>query len=62
MKLSTLVWPPQLQYPPHKAPAARVINFDLSRMVYEGPIATGGGHSDIYKDDVLHLLWAACEI
>lgn len=36
-----------------------VTNFDGSKMIYEGPVATGGGHTDIYKDDVTYLLWAA---
>lgn len=59
----------------HKAPAFAVLdgspplpisetgptvtNIDASKMIYEGPVAAGGGHTDIYKDDVVYLLWAA---
>jgi hypothetical protein len=38
------------------------LNLDCSRIVYEGPVATGGGHSDIYKDDIVNLLWAVTQI
>lgn len=34
------------------------INLDGSRMIYEGSIPSGGGHTDIYKDDVVYLMWA----
>ena len=34
------------------------LTIDASRMIYEGAQGSGGGHSDIYKDDVTHLLWA----
>jgi hypothetical protein len=36
-----------------------VINLDGSKMIYEGEVASGGGHTDVYKDDVTYLLWAA---
>lgn len=36
-----------------------VTNFDGSKMIYEGSVAAGGGHTDIYKDDVTYLLWVA---
>jgi len=34
------------------------LNLDASRLIYEGATATGGGHDDIFKDDVVHLIWA----
>jgi hypothetical protein len=35
------------------------LNLDASRLIYEGPVAVGGGHDDIFKDDVVNLIWAA---
>ena len=35
-----------------------ILNLDASRMIYEGPVVDGGGHGDIFKPDVLHLIWA----
>ena len=35
-----------------------IINIDASKMIYEGAVASGGGHSDLYKDDVILLLWS----
>jgi pimeloyl-ACP methyl ester carboxylesterase len=40
----------------------RVLNIDASRLLYEGPPAAGGGHDDIFKDDVLYLLWAVSRL
>jgi pimeloyl-ACP methyl ester carboxylesterase len=34
-----------------------VVNLDASRMIFDGPVSAGGGHADIFKDDVVHLLW-----
>jgi hypothetical protein len=34
------------------------INLDGSRMIYFGQVLSGGAHTDIYKDDVVHLMWA----
>lgn len=58
---SMLVAPPPLKAmaPP---PPPLVYNLDASRLIYEGGMATGGGHDDIFKDDVVHLLWSACSI
>lgn len=39
-----------------------VFNLDASRIVYDGGIALGGGHDDIFKDDVVNLFWAAVEL
>lgn len=39
-----------------------ILNLDASRIVFDGPVAGGGGHSDIYKDDVMHLCWAVTRI
>jgi hypothetical protein len=35
-----------------------IVNLDASRFIYEGSVATGGGHGDIFKDDLIHLAWA----
>jgi hypothetical protein len=35
-----------------------VLNLDCSRFVYEGNPLLGGGHGDIFKNDVVHLVWA----
>ena len=35
-----------------------VLNLDGSRIIFEGGIALGGGHGDIFKDDVVHLVWS----
>lgn len=55
-RYAALVRPPHL--PPALGAPPRIINLDASRIVYEGPVATGGGHGDIFKDDVIHLVWA----
>jgi hypothetical protein len=34
------------------------LNIDASRFEYEGPPLSGGAHSDIFKDDLVNLLWA----
>jgi hypothetical protein len=38
------------------------MNMEGSRLVYLGKAAMGGGHGDIFKDDVVHLAWAATQI
>lgn len=53
-----LVRPPCLEAQTPPSPGPRVVNFDASRLVYDGPAAIGGGHNDIFKDDVIHLLWS----
>jgi hypothetical protein len=52
---ASLADPPQL---PGPMGALSILNLDASRMVYEGPVVSGGAHTDIYKDDVINLLWA----
>jgi pimeloyl-ACP methyl ester carboxylesterase len=52
-EFASLVKPPCLDV---TSPPA--ISLDASRIIYEGPAATGGGHGDIFKDDVVNLLWA----
>lgn len=42
--------------------APLVLNLDASRMIFEGPVALGGGHGDIFKDDVVHLVWSVTAI
>ncbi len=39
-----------------------LLNLDASRIVYEGSLALGGGHGDIFKDDVVNLIWAATSL
>lgn len=56
--------PPSLVVPPQLGPIdpnTKVINVDASRIIYSGAVAAGGGHGDIFKDDVLHVLWAAMQ-
>lgn len=36
----------------------RLLNLDASRIVYAGPVPSGGAHTDIFKEDVLQLTWA----
>jgi hypothetical protein len=43
-------------------PPPKVYNLDASRLIYEGGVALGGGHDDVFKDDVVHLLWSACSL
>ena len=38
-----------------------LVNLDASRMIFDGPVASGGGHSDIFKDDIIHLCWAVSQ-
>ena len=52
---ASLADPPVLQ---GKAGERAIFNIDASKMIYEGPPLSGGGHTDIYKDDVILLLWA----
>ena len=54
---ASLVTPPDLQ-----VTAPCLLNIDASRLIYYGSPALGGGHDDIFKDDVLHLLWAVTHI
>ncbi len=35
-----------------------LLNADASRIIYDGPPLTNGGHDDIFKDDVVNLMWA----
>lgn len=41
---------------------ALILNIDASRMIYEGSVAAGGGHDDIFKDEVVHLLWSVLKL
>ncbi len=47
-------WPNQ----PAQQGGAVVLNVDCSRFVYEGNPLLGGGHGDIFKNDIVHLIWA----
>lgn len=61
---ASLVVPPNLSEEIETAskrtgiPWKHALNLDASRLIYKGSPAAGGGHDDIYKDDVIHLLWA----
>lgn len=55
-----LVAPPPL--PDMMPKPCSVVNLDASRLIYEGAIATGGGHSDIFKDDIVNLIWSATRL
>jgi len=55
LPFASLADPPHL---PGPATGLSVLNLDASRMVYAGSPASGGAHTDIYKDDVVNLLWA----
>ena len=54
---ASLVTPPDLD-----VTAPCMLNIDASRLIYFGAPALGGGHDDIFKDDVLHLLWAVSHV
>lgn len=62
--LAMLVEPPPLGEIVSELPASdrQALNLDMSRIVYEGPIPLGGGHTDIYKDDVINLVWAVTRL
>lgn len=36
----------------------RVLNIDGSRLIFDGPVVPQGAHGDIFKDDIVQLLWA----
>jgi len=38
------------------------MSLDASRLEYEGNPAAGGGHDDIFKDDVVNLLWSVTNV
>jgi pimeloyl-ACP methyl ester carboxylesterase len=63
---TSLTEPPPLSHllEGHKTVDPRVwlLNLDASRMIYEGPVLAGGGHGDIFKPDVLHLIWAVTRL
>jgi hypothetical protein len=42
--------------------APYALNLDASRLIYQGSPAAGGGHDDVYKDDVIHMLWAITQL
>ncbi len=56
--------PPMLVMPPPlgtSSASVKAINIDASRLIYDGSPAMGGGHGDIFKDDVIHVLWASMQ-
>ncbi len=46
-----------LQKERHTTDKPWIVNLDASRFIYEGAAAVGGGHDDIFKDDLIHLVW-----
>lgn len=64
-RLASLVHPPDLRgWLSESGPQDRpwLLNLDASRMIYEGSAAVGGGHDDLFKDDVVHLIWAVSRL
>ncbi len=51
-----------LQKARHTTNKPWIVNLDASRFIYEGAVATGGGHDDIFKDDLIHLLWGVIHL
>lgn len=39
-----------------------VVNIDASRLITGGSITSGGSHTLVYRDDVLHLVWAVVRL
>ncbi|AIE88135.1 hypothetical protein [Fimbriimonas ginsengisoli] len=39
-----------------------LLNIDASRICYEGNPAAGGGHDDVFKDDVVNLIWSVTRL
>ncbi len=58
---ASLSQPPDLASHVHGA-APYALNLDASRLIYAGDAAAGGGHDDVYKDDVIHMLWAITQL
>lgn len=67
-QFASLVWPPNLNDDEYltcldvkqaHTGGLRFVNLDASRLIYQGNPAAGGGHTDIFKDDVIYLAWAA---
>lgn len=58
-EFATLTAPPTLDPPPIPQPPVGncKVNLDASRFEYQGPPTAGGAHSDIFKDDLVCLLW-----
>jgi hypothetical protein len=65
---ASLVEPPKLpdllvkHVKPGPADFPWLLNLDASRLIYDGPVSLGGGHGDIFKDDVIHLTWAVTRL
>jgi len=55
---ASLVHPPLIE--PLTGVKPFIVNLDASRIIFEGPVAAGGGHDDVFKDDVVYLVWALC--
>ncbi len=62
---ATLVKPPHFDPPPEPIRAGTeryVLNLDASHIEFEGPPLSGGAHTDIYRDDVVNLLWGVVRL
>ena len=55
---ASLVQPPDIALYLKDCHVPYVLNLDASRLIFAGGVAAGGGHDDIYKDDVIHMIWA----
>ena len=44
----------------HEVP--RILNIDASRLIFRGPVLLGGGHEDIFKDDIVNLIWSVTKL
>ncbi|MGC8669227.1 MAG: peptidoglycan-binding protein [Chthonomonadales bacterium] len=61
-----------LAHPPNLLPAFTshgdpgdppwLLNLDASRVMYEGHPAAGGSHDDVFKDDVVNLIWSVTQM
>ena len=40
----------------------RVLNIDASRLIFRGSALLGGGHDDIFKDDIVNLIWSVTKL
>jgi hypothetical protein len=56
--LAMVISPPSLPTPIDKEDGiADVWNLDASRIIFNGPASSGGGHDDLFKDDVVNIVW-----
>ena len=64
-EFASLVRPPVLNPAPTPIVAHSeryVLNLDASHIEFEGPTLSGGAHTDIYRDDLVNLLWSVVRL